>query len=84
MKRIVELALLESLEDAGGYAMPKKSLYADLNLRLPKHQVMTQADFDSLLHKAQEKERVRALTSEDGVTITLTDQGRHRLSELRS
>lgn len=82
MTRSAEYALLKSLSDVGNYSTPKRTLFAEVNLRLPPNLVMTHADFDALLLNGQEKKRVICITGEDDVRVKITDEGRLRLAEL--
>lgn len=78
-----EFALLKSLEEVGEYAIPKKTLFADVNVRLSANRVMTHSDYDSLLDRLQEKGRVRVVTGEDDCTVLITENGKHRLAQLK-
>jgi hypothetical protein len=78
-----EFALLKSLNDSHPYGMPKSALFADVNIRLARNHVMTHGDFDMLLRDVEAKRRIQSLTGEDDVTLKITEDGRHRLLELR-
>lgn len=78
-----EIALLNALNDVHPYGMPKKTLFADVNIRMPKNRALTLGDFDGLLQSAEAKGRIRSITGEDDVRVKITEDGQLRLSELR-
>lgn len=78
-----EFALLNALNDAHPYGVPKSALFADVNIRLSRSRMISLGDFDTLLHDTEKKGRIRSTRGEDDVLVKITDDGRLRLSDFR-
>ncbi len=82
MKATYLIALFSSLDSAGGYLLPEKVLFADMNALLST--CITSTECRQLLHEQELKQQIVSQRDEfNTLKWKITDNGRARLAELR-